>query len=96
MSEQSIKHLRITGIVQGVGFRWSLSSQARRLGLTGWVRNRRDGSVEALVAGRAADVAELVRWAHRGPPAASVDGVEELPVDGAEPIPQDFSELSTS
>ena len=63
MSEQSIKHLRITGIVQGVGFRWSLSSQARRLGLTGWVRNRRDGSVEALVAGRAADVAELVRWA---------------------------------
>ncbi len=95
MSIQSVKLLRISGIVQGVGFRWSLSSQARRLGLTGWVRNRLDGSVEALVAGPAERVSELFRWAHRGPPSASVDHVEEMPLNPDEPIPTDFTERST-
>ncbi len=95
MSETCVQRLRIVGIVQGVGFRWGLASQARRLNLVGWVRNRRDGSVEALVAGVSNDVAALVRWARRGPPAARVDAVEELPVDAADPIPPDFSELPT-
>lgn len=68
--------LSIRGRVQGVGFRWSLCEQAQALGLTGWVRNRYDGSVEALVRGPAAAVNSLVDWSRQGPPAARVDAVE--------------------
>ena len=69
-------HLRIHGRVQGVGFRASLAVEARRRGLAGWVRNRRDGSVEAVIAGGATEVEALIAWARRGPPAASVTRVE--------------------
>ena len=69
-------HIRIHGLVQGVGFRASLAVEARRRGLAGWVRNRRDGTVEALIAGAAAEVDALVAWARRGPPAASVSRIE--------------------
>lgn len=69
-------HLLIHGHVQGVGYRWSMVVEARRLGLRGWVRNRRDGTVEALVAGEAAAVQRLVDWAHRGPPLAVVQRVD--------------------
>ena len=76
------KHLLITGRVQGVGYRFSLRQAALRLGLTGWVRNRHDGSVEAVVAGTPDAVAALVAWAHRGPPAASVSTVTQSPAEG--------------
>lgn len=69
------RHLTIEGLVQGVGFRWSTVTEARRLGLRGWVRNRRDGSVEALVAGDEAQVIALLAWAKRGPAGARVDRV---------------------
>ena len=69
-------HIRIHGLVQGVGFRASLATEARRRRLAGWVRNRRDGTVEALVAGAASEVEALVAWARRGPSAASVTRVE--------------------
>ena len=69
--------LRIRGKVQGVFFRESMRQEAQRLGVTGWVRNRKDGSVEALVQGEADLVAEIAHWAKRGPTAARVDSVEE-------------------
>lgn len=74
--------LRITGRVQGVGFRDALRHEARRLGVTGWVRNRRDGSVEALAQGAPAAVDALVAWTRRGPPGARVDEVQVQPSRG--------------
>jgi acylphosphatase len=68
--------LEITGHVQGVGFRYALRREATRRGVSGWVRNRRDGSVEALVRGEADAVQALVAWARRGPPGASVSEVK--------------------
>jgi acylphosphatase len=55
--------IEITGHVQGVGFRYAMRAEARRRGVSGWVRNRRDGSVEALLQGEADAVRALVDWA---------------------------------
>jgi acylphosphatase len=71
------RHLVIRGRVQGVWYRESMRQEAERLGVTGWVRNRRDGSVEAMIQGDEAAVAALLRWAWQGPPAASVSQVDE-------------------
>jgi acylphosphatase len=65
----------ISGRVQGVGFRDWLVWQARRRGVHGWVRNRRDGTVEALLHGEDAAVADLLRLCHDGPPHADVQDV---------------------
>lgn len=69
-------HLRITGRVQGVFYRASTEAKARELGLAGWVRNRADGSVEAVAEGPRGDLEALMRWCREGPPAARVEGVE--------------------
>jgi acylphosphatase len=69
------RRLVITGLVQGVSYRQALIGVARRLTLTGWVRNRRDGSVEAMIAGSAEAVAALIDWARRGPAGAEVEHV---------------------
>lgn len=66
------RHCRIYGRVQGVGYRQSLQQVATSLALTGWVRNRRDGSVEAAVCGNEADISKLVEWAKQGPALAKV------------------------
>ena len=66
------KHLRISGRVQGVGFRYYMEREARVLGVTGWVRNRRDGSVEATIQGAPEAVEAMIAWARHGPPAALV------------------------
>lgn len=76
MHEVLRRRVTIRGEVQGVGYRASMARRARELGLAGWVRNRLDGSVEAVVAGDAAAVEALLRWARRGPPAARVSRVD--------------------
>ena len=73
--------LRIEGRVQGVGYRDWLMREARRHGVRGWVRNRRDGSVEAQFAGPADKVDDMVAACRRGPPHARVDGIIAAPVD---------------
>ena len=80
--------LRIHGQVQGVYYRQSMIEAASRLGVRGWVRNRLDGTVEALASGPAEAVQALVAWAHDGPPAARVQRVqvEEMAID-EEPAP---------
>lgn len=67
---------RVRGRVQGVGFRWSAREAAKRLGLTGWVRNAEDGSVEVTAEGKADKLEAFAVWLHRGPLGARVDAVE--------------------
>jgi acylphosphatase len=83
------KRLHIIGRVQGVAFRASTVAAARGLGLSGWVANRADGSVEAVAEGDDVAVTALVRWCHHGPPAARVDRVEvtDEAVQGGLPKP---------
>jgi acylphosphatase len=76
------KHLTISGRVQGVGYRMTMVDEARRLDVTGWVRNRRDGTVEAVVDGDAAAIDSIVAWARRGPPGAKVTDVAVAEADG--------------
>jgi acylphosphatase len=66
----------VRGLVQGVGFRVSLAQRAGSLGVAGWVRNRPDGAVEAVLEGAHDSVDALVRWCERGPRGAGVDRVE--------------------
>ena len=69
-------HLLIRGRVQGVFFRASAQREARRLGITGWVKNRPDGCIELLAEGDEDSIKELSSWANHGPSAARVDGVD--------------------
>lgn len=69
-------HLNVRGRVQGVFFRASAQREARRLGITGWVKNRVDGCVEILAEGEEEGLKELIAWAHRGPSAARVERVD--------------------
>ena len=70
-------HAIVRGIVQGVNFRYYTQERAHRLRLTGWVRNRADGSVEALAEGPRASLDQLLEFLRRGPPSASVTEVKE-------------------
>jgi len=80
---EHIYRLKISGAVQGVGYRWSMVQEARRLGVRGGVRNRRDGSVEAIVAGPPQSLEQIIDWARKGPPSAVVTSVDVLAGDGA-------------
>lgn len=70
------RHLVVHGRVQGVYFRESMRQRARQLGVTGWVRNRTDGTVEAMVQAEAGAVAAIIEWTRRGPDAASVTDLQ--------------------
>ncbi|WIM04552.1 MAG: acylphosphatase [Candidatus Nitricoxidivorans perseverans] len=70
-----VRRLVITGRVQGVWYRGGMVGEARRLGVAGWVRNRHDGSVEAVIEGTPEAVAAMIGWARRGPAGAEVDHV---------------------
>ena len=75
-------HLVIHGRVQGVFFRQSMQREAQYLAISGWVRNRSNGTVEAVVHGEPAAVDAMVRWAHKGPEMAHVERVDVYPTDG--------------
>jgi acylphosphatase len=77
------KRLKISGRAQGVGFRYEMAKQADRLGVTGWVRNCRDGSVEAVVDGPPDKVEAIIAWARRGPPSARVTGIDVSEAQGS-------------
>jgi acylphosphatase len=76
---QVVIEVAIQGEVQGVGYRVWVEQQARARHLEGWVRNRRDGSVEALFAGPADIVTDMIAQCRRGPPHATVEAVEDKP-----------------
>src|SRR5258705_12731633 len=73
---KTIRHFVITGRVQGVGFRFYTQRKAREFGVTGWVRNRRDGSVEAMVQGEPDRVESMTAWIRHWPPSAAVIEVQ--------------------
>jgi acylphosphatase len=76
-----IRHVTISGRVQGVGYRAFVDHEARARHLDGWVRNRRDGRVEAVFAGRAEAVTAMIAACRRGPSSARVDAVHEAAAD---------------
>ena len=80
-----VRHYLVQGRVQGVGFRWYVHREASEIGLRGWVRNRIDGSVEALIIGAEEVVATMIEACRRGPALARVEAVEHFPAedDGA-------------
>ena len=86
-------HVRVTGVVQGVGFRWFVRERARRLGLAGWVRNLPDGSVEVMASGDAHQLDLLRGELRRGPNGARVDEILEIPEHPAEPLRNPFGVL---
>ena len=89
-------HLRIVGLVQGVGYRASFEAQARALQLSGWVRNRVDGSVEAVVYGAPDAVEKIIAWSKRGPSAARVTEVVVSNADDTSLSPGSFDVLPTA
>lgn len=77
MSNDVVRHVVMRGRVQGVGYRAFVEDEARRLGLHGWVRNRRDGSVEALFSGPRNDVDAVIEACRRGPFSARVSELDQ-------------------
>ena len=96
MSEIITRHLMVRGRVQGVGYRNYLEYKALQLGVSGWVRNRNDGSVEATVQGTDAAVAAIIECAQRGPRASQVSGVTVSTVAAAEDFSGRFEIRQTS
>jgi acylphosphatase len=75
MSQVVRAHIIVTGVVQGVYYRAATRQEARSLGINGWVKNRPDGTVEAVFEGEMKKVEQLIDWCRQGPPHAHVNGV---------------------
>jgi acylphosphatase len=84
-------HLEVTGRVQGVGFRWFVVDEARRLRLSGWVRNSRDGKVEIAASGNVDALAQFESAVSGGPPGAQVQKVSRLSDIAADSLPSPFT-----
>lgn len=91
MAEPLRLHAFVRGRVQGVGYRWHATKEARRLALTGEVRNLSDGRVEILAEGRPADLEALLRWARQGSPSSHVESVEFV----YEPATNEFADFAS-
>jgi acylphosphatase len=87
--------VRVSGRVQGIGYRQACVARARELGITGWVRNRMDDSVEAMLQGSPEQLAHMCSWLRDGMPAARVDELEVTPVPLPFPSFDDFVRLPT-
>ena len=83
-------HVRVKGLVQGVGFRWFVRERARRLGLSGWVRNLADGTVEVAASGEEQQIELLRAELRRGPRGAVVDDLEPIQDPPREPLTNPF------
>jgi Acylphosphatases len=84
-------HVRVRGRVQGVGFRWFVREEARRLGLSGWVTNLDTGEVEVMAGGTAPLLERLRAALQVGPPGATVDQVDDLGGEVPKPLPYPFN-----
>lgn len=84
-------HVRISGRVQGVGFRWFVREEARRLGLSGWVTNLPGGEVEVRAGGERGSLDRLRRALQVGPSGAQVERVEDVSSDQAGTLPYPFN-----
>lgn len=84
-------HVRIAGRVQGVGFRWFVREEARRLGLSGWVTNLPSGEVEVAAGGESSSLDRLRRAIDVGPTGAEVSSVTDEPSAPASPLPYPFA-----
>ena len=87
----STLHVRISGRVQGVGFRWFVREEARRLGLSGWVTNRPDGDVEVRAGGEGSSLQRLRRALEVGPTGADVREVADVPESEGDSLPYPFT-----
>ena len=86
-------HLEVTGLVQGVGFRWFVRQHARALGVSGWVRNESSGAVRVAARADESVLAEFVEAIRNGPPGARVEEVRRLPTDEVGDLPDTFTVL---
>lgn len=86
-----IKHLKIEGRVQGVGFRYFTRKSAEKYSINGWVKNMRDGTVEAVLVGSESSVLSMTEKLKRGPSTANVTGVKEI---FTEKNPEDFQSFT--
>jgi acylphosphatase len=93
MTGRAMKHVSIHGLVQGVGYRAFVEREALRAGIGGWVRNRRDGSVEAVFAGEPGKVETLIALCRKGPYSARVEALQERDGTDADLAPRRRGEV---